>query len=298
MTEAAVSRVSPSFAWLRSPQFDLAFVVGLPALAILTAAIVVWHPALFIPILIIDLWFLGYHHVISTYTQICFDQKSLSERWPLLFIFLPLVAVTTIGIAYFVGIWIIVSIYFYWQWYHYSRQSWGISRAYRGRDKGALYEDGWLDQAIFYAIPVSGILYRSNQDPGTFLGLSLSTVPVPNWVVTTSFAVTAALFGYWAIRRIQAWCIGKLSYIHTLYLLTHFVIFTVGYMLIEDITYGWLAINIWHNAQYILFVWMFNVRRFKGGIDPQAKFLSYISQPQRLGLYLLTCVAITGVFYG
>ena len=67
--------------------------------------------------------------------------------------------------------------------------------------------------------------------------------------------------------------------------------------MIDDITFGWLVINIWHNAQYILFVWLFNTRRFKNGVDPEARFLSYISQPQRLWLYLLVCVAITGVVY-
>ena len=84
----------------------------------------------------------------------------------------------------------------------------------------------------------------------------------------------------------QAWREGRLAAVHTLYMLTHFTIFSVGYLLIEDITYGWLVINIWHNAQYILFVWMFNTRRFKDGIDPEARFLSYISQPGRLWLYL------------
>ena len=80
-------------------------------------------------------------------------------------------------------------------------------------------------------------------------------------------------------------------------MLTHFGIFAVGYLLISDITYGWLVINIWHNAQYILFVWVFNTRRFKAGVDPDAYFLSYISQPGRLWLYLGACVLITGVFY-
>jgi hypothetical protein len=46
-----------------------------------------------------------------------------------------------------------------------------------------------------------------------------------------------------------------------------------------------------------LFVWLFNTRRFKDGIDPQARFLSYISQAQRRWLYLLICVGITGVIY-
>src|SRR4029079_1850003 len=102
---------------------------------------------------------------------------------------------------------------------------------------------------------------------------------------------------YWVFRRVQAWRARRLALVHTLYMSSHFLIFAVGYLLIDNITYGWLVINIWHNAQYILFVWLFNTRRFKNGIDPQARFLSYISQGRRLWLYLLTCVGITGVIY-
>lgn len=285
------------WAWLRNPAFDISFIFGIPAVAIFTGLIIVWQPSLFVPILIFDLWFLGYHHVIATYTRLCFDRKSFAEHWPLMVVFLPAVAIGTLAVAYFVGLWVIVSIYFYWQWFHYTRQSWGISRAYRGKERSALYEDGWLDQAIFYSLPILGILFRSHQDPGLFIGLELKVIPVPAMVVNVAAAVTVALIGLWVLRRLQAWREGRLAAVHTLYMLTHFTIFLVAYLLIDDVTYGWLTINIWHNAQYILFVWMFNTRRFKDGIDPEARFLSYISQPGRLWLYLGTCVLITGAIY-
>jgi hypothetical protein len=297
MTDITVPAVRPNWAWLRNAQFDISFICGIPAVAILTGVTIIWQPRLFIPILFFDLWFLGYHHVIATYTRLCFDRKSFAEHWPLMAVLLPLVAVATLAVAYFVGVWTVVSIYFYWQWFHYTRQSWGISRAYRGKERNALYEDGWLDQAIFYSLPVLGILYRSHQDPGLFIFLELKVIPISSGMVDIAAAATIALLALWAFRRIQAWREGRLAAVHTLYMLTHFAIFITGYLLIEDITYGWLVINIWHNAQYILFVWMFNTRRFKDGIDPDARFLSYISQPGRLRLYLGTCVLITGVIY-
>ena len=297
MTSIAIHADVTRWRWLRSPQFDLTFILGLPLLGIVTGLVVTWRPEWFIPILIVDLWFLGYHHVISTYTRLCFDRKSLDESRLLIFGLLPLVALVTLAVVWVVGVWAIVSVYFYWQWFHYTRQSWGISRMYRGKDREALYEDGWIDQAIFYALPVLGILHRSSQDPGKFLGLDLQVVPTAPWLVAIAGALTAGLLAYWTLRRILAWWIHRLAAAHTLYMVSHFAIFAVGYLLIEDITYGWLAVNIWHNAQYILFVWLFNTRRFKDGIDPQARFLSYISQPHRLWLYLLTCIIITGVFY-
>jgi hypothetical protein len=192
---------------------------------------------------------------------------------------------------------VVVSVYFYWQWWHYTRQSWGIARIYRGKRPDALYEDGWLDKAIFYALPVTGILMRSSQDHATFLDLELRSIPVPEAAVMMATAATAVLLAVWAVRRIEAVRQGRLSPVHTLYMLSHFVIFGVAYCAVRDINFGWLMINIWHNAQYILFVWLFNSKRFRDGIDPDARFLSFISQPGRLWLYLLTCLAITGVIY-
>lgn len=283
--------------WLRSPRFDIVFILGIFCLALVTGAIVLAAPEIFMPVLILDLWFLGYHHVIATYTRLCFDIESFRQRGFLVYGFLPAVAVLTLLVAWQIGLWVIVSIYFYWQWWHYTRQSWGISRAYRGKDREQFYEDGWLDQTIFYALPVVGILYRSYQATPTFIGLDLWYIPTPGWVIQIAAAVAGILLAVWVLRRIMAAIEGRLAVLHTLYMLTHFIIFAVGYIVVPDITFGWLIINIWHNAQYILFVWMYNARRFNHGVDSKARFLSYISQPNRIWLYMLTCVTITGVIY-
>jgi hypothetical protein len=296
MSDVAVPRQA-NWAWLLGARFDLSFILGIPVFAIATGAVILWQPHLFTPILILDLWFLGYHHVIATYTRICFDRKSFAEHRSLLLLLLPAVAIGTLIVVYLFGLWTVVSIYFYWQWFHYTRQSWGISRAYRGKERNALYEDGWLDQAIFYALPVLGILFRSYQDPGLFIGMELRVVPVPAAVVGAAGVATVVLLAIWFWRRLQAARQGRLALVHTLYMATHFTVFGVAYLAIADVTVGWLVINIWHNAQYVLFVWMFNSRRFKDGVDPEARFLSYISQPHRLWLYLTTCILITGVFY-
>lgn len=283
--------------WIRNVQFDSFFIFGLLALSCITGLVIFFEPQLFYPILVIDLWFLGYHHVISTYTRICFDKASFEENKALLTLLLPLVIVGTLGVVWVFGLWVVVTIYFYWQWFHYVRQSWGISRAYRGRDREALYEDGILDQAIFWAIPVCGILWRSAQQSPTFIGMELWSAPVPAPVAEASGYIALFLMVIWIGNRYRATVQGRLAVVHTLYLITHHVIFYLAYIGTNDITLGWLMINIWHNAQYILFVWMYNNKRFADGVDPDAKFLSYISQNGRLWLYMLVCVAITGIIY-
>src|SRR5690242_11292139 len=204
MSDTTVPLAHANWAWLRSPRFDLSFIIGIPALALLTGMVVASQPRLLYPILIFDLWLLGYHHVIATYTRLCFDRKSFSEHWSLLVVLLPAVAIATLAAVYLFGLWTVVSVYFYWQWFHYARQSWGISRAYRGKDRAALYEDGWLDQAIFYALPVLGILFRSHQDPGLFIGMELRVVPVPAAVLDAAAAATAVLLAVWFWRRFEA----------------------------------------------------------------------------------------------
>ncbi len=283
--------------WIRNARFDSVFIFGLLALSCITGLVILWDPSLFYPILVIDLWVLGYHHVISTFTRICFDKESFKEHKFLMVGLLPIVIAATLGVVWIFGLWVVVTIYFYWQWYHYTRQSWGISRAYRGRDRGALYEDGWLGQAIFYAIPVFGILGRSAEQHPTFIGMELWSLPVPHVVADMSGVIALTLLVYWLLNRIRAAAQGRLTVVHTMYMLTHFAIFYLAYIATSDITLGWLMINIWHNAQYILFVWMYNNKRFAGGIDPDAKLLSYISQNGRIWLYMLVCIAITGVIY-
>ena len=297
--DGAAERVQAarSPAWLRDPVFDGAFIFGGILLGLLSGAAILYEPAWFYPILLLDLWVLGYHHVISTFTRLCFDRASYNERRWMIVHLMPAVAAATILLAWLVGIWVIVSVYFYWQWWHYTRQSWGISRAYRRADPGACYEDGWLDRAIFYALPMYGILLRSSQDHAHFLGMELRTLPVPASLANAAGFAMVVLVAVWAARRLVAVIRGRLALAHTLYMLTHFAIFGVGYVWMPDITLGWLMINIWHNYQYILFVWMFNNKRFAKGLDPRARFLSYISQSGRMWLYLLTCIAITGAVY-
>ena len=69
MTMLAQSQTAPPAGWLRDRPFDLTFIVGVAALAVSAGWAVVYWPAWFPMILIANLWLLGYHHVISTYTR-------------------------------------------------------------------------------------------------------------------------------------------------------------------------------------------------------------------------------------
>lgn len=266
-------------------------------IALLSGLVVVAKPALFPIVLLLDIWFLGYHHVVATFTRLSFDRESLRQHRFLVFGLLPIVFVVVFVVAFGIGEWVIASAYLYWQWFHYTRQSWGISEVYR-RKSGSRVEDGiWFSKLSFYLVPTWGILHRSWQDPGEFLWAELRVIPVPELLVNAVGVAALASVLAWLYVRAKAWRAGNLAPAHTLYVLSHYLVFFVGYWLIKDITHGWLVINVWHNAQYILFVWLFNTNRFKGSIDPSAKFLSWLSQPKKFGTYFMICFGISTVIY-
>lgn len=283
--------------WLRSQAFDLQFIVGIAVLALASGFAVAYDPRLFGPILFADLWLLGYHHVIASYTRLGFDAASRREH-RFLILWLPLIVIAAVaGLAAGIGLWTLATIYLYWQWFHYARQSWGVSQVYRRKAGGAADDDPRLAKLVFYAVPVWGILSRSHQDPGSFLGIRLEVIPVPEIAVNVAGAVAALTLLWWLATRLLMWWRGALPLAHTFYMLSHFVIFYVAYVLIPSIDVGWLVVNIWHNAQYIVFVWMFNANRFKDGVDPKARLLSTMSQPRNVWLYALVCLGLSTVIY-
>lgn len=297
MSPAALADPLPA-GWLRSKTFDGIFIAGVTALALAAGAIVVVRPELFPIVLAADLWLLGYHHVIATFTRLAFDRQSLHDHRFLVFVLPLLVIGATFALAVSVGTWVITSLYLYWQWFHYTRQSWGISQVYRAKANGAARQIPRYSKLVFYLVPTWGILHRSWQAPDVFLTSKLRVIPTPGWLVTIVGVAAIVAVGAWIFDSVRAWRRGRLPKAHTAFLASHFVVFVVGYGLIEDITHGWLVLNVWHNAQYVLFVWLFNAARYKDGVDVRARFLSTISQAHRKTLYFVTCLGLTTLFYG
>jgi hypothetical protein len=286
-----------SYGWLRGAPFDLTFVAGVATFAIAVSLLVVRQPRLFPLVLVIDMWLLGFHHVVSTFTRLAFDKESFRAHRFLVLGLPPLVLAGVVGLVFAFGTWILPTIYLYWQWFHYTRQSYGIAQIYRRKSGGVADEPRWLGKAMIYLLPLWGILHRSQQHPATFLRQPIKVLPVPLALVQAAALATMITIAWWLVRQVRAAGEGRLPVAYCLYILSHVVIFTVGYLSIEDISYGWLTINIWHNAQYILLVWMYNNNRFKGGVDPRHRFLSTLSQRNRVVLYFLVCLGISTVFY-
>lgn len=294
---AAAPAAAPAHGWMRSLSFDLLFIGGVTAAALGSTALVIWRPELFPFVLMADIWLLGFQHVVATFTRLAFDVDSFRNH-RFLVIWLPMIVLLgVVGLVTIFGGWILPTLYLYWQWFHYTRQSYGIAQIYRRKSSASREEPALLNHAVLYLLPVWGILERSWQNPKTFVRMPVKMIPIPGLVVQAVALLTVAALGWWLWRQIAMWREGRLPVAYTLYVLSHLVIFAAGYLWVEDMTYGWLTINIWHNAQYILLVWMYNNNRFKRGVDPRHRFLSTLSQPRWAAAYFLVCLGISTTFY-
>lgn len=281
--------------WVRSRDFDLLLLLGPLLLAVGSAAIILAWPRLYHLVLTVDLWVLSYHHVASTFTRLCFDRASFQQYRFLVLGLLPLCIAATYALSASVAGWAVVSLYFYWQAFHYARQSYGIERIFRGAHAGAP-TDARLTQAMLYLLVLWGILHRSSQGATSLLGMDIRMLPVPGLLVQVAgvaFLLTAAA---WGVHQARALLAGAAP-LHPAYVASHVAIFSLGYFGVEGLDEGWLVLNIWHNAQYLLIVWMYNNRRFKDGKSAEHPLLSELSQKQNVLKYVVVCLGLSSIFY-
>lgn len=277
---------------------NLAKLIFLPIFAMSVGAIAYLNPPYRELIVTLNLWLLGYHHVLSTYSRIGFDVKSMKENWFFVFV-LPIIVLVSVYFVYQYGgpIWI-GSIYLYWQWYHYSRQSEGVSKAFGMKSENKAILNQAPHRFLFYIVPILSLLLMSSRGGQTFFGTAFFQLTIlssirPALMALLVFALAVIVYRLYQLHRTK-----QITTYYVIYLLGHYSIYVFSYVLIDDITSGWLAINIWHNAQYIGIVWLFNRNRYKAGTDKSHLLISYLSQPKRVLMYFLFFITLTFIFYG
>jgi hypothetical protein len=247
------------------------------------------------PLLIADLWLLGYHHVIGTFARVSFETDGF-KRYRALFTWVPAAVIVAVAaLALGVGAWTLPTIYLYWQWWHYTRQSYGVAQLYRlktGDPERSLREM----MAVIYLLPITGILFRSLQAPGEFLNVELKTIPVIPEVVTVFALASIVALGVYAFRQLGALREGTFSLPYNAFLATHLIVFGIAYFTLS-INHGWLVVNVWHNSQYLLMVWLFNNKQFKDQVVPERALASKLSSRKHVALFFGATLAVSTVAY-
>ena len=290
MTAAVHAPLPTKQYWLRGPKFDLLF-IGVPlALSLACCAIVFFATPSLILVSQFNVLLLATPHFVATYTRICFDKQSAKKHFFLL-VPLPLLIIAGVaGLVHTVDVWIIASVYLYWQWWHFARQNYGVSRMYLAQARNVYTPHPILDNYALYALPLCCILYRSYQQPNKYIGMDIRTFPIPFSLVCIVGAAAAVLMLMQVVHWRRAYYEGRLPAPYLLYVAAHYFIFFISYLLVENISAGWLVFNLWHNLQYIVFVWLYNNNRYRSGEFASNKILTDMSKDTTSWAYFIVLV--------
>ena len=271
----AVTATAPS-AWLRNERFDYRYIVGITLIAVTVGTLAQSIPGALQVLFIADVTFLGWHHVVTSFTRLA-HHPSARERSLMLYVLPPLViGSVALGIGV-LGTSIIGAIYFYWQTFHYARQVWGVDRIY-ARKAGQLAPDR-LSEVLIYAIAAAAMAHRSLVGVVNFGGQEIHFLPVPRWLAygLDAFAILVAIG--WALRAIRNPEVARVRPIRATFIATYALVFGLGYGLIGDFLTGWVLVNVWHNLQYVMLVRILNEDRFSGPRKDTPGFVARFSQP-------------------
>lgn len=296
MMNAAISARPGVSGWLRNPDYDMALIWGLTALALASGIVIAIAPAALPLILLADNWILGYPHVVATFTRVAPNGASARAHKFIVFVLPVLVVAATAGMAVGVGVTLVATIYFYWQWYHTVRQSWGIAQLYRRKAKGRVLEHPLFAEVLFVLVPLWGLLHRLTKAPDHFLypSLPIAVPAVPVALADGVGIVACTGLALWLLARIREWTRGELPLLHTLFSASHYLIFIVGYIVMDDVAGGWVVTNIWHTGQYLMLVWLFNE---SGNSVAMRGWFRTVTQGNRAGPYFFFCFAVALVVY-
>lgn len=242
------------------PGLDWVFIFGPLAIALSLGAMASMSPAALVAVVLVDIWLFANPHLVATYTRIGGHSAEIRRNWFLIFCLpvMVLAGVLVTALAYEVAG--LFTLYFIAQTYHVARQSFGISRAYRRAESSPLRPDR-LAEGLVYLFPAWGLLARCADMPQTFLSYPIHLPAVSVQVVDMVGVAALACGLWWLQRQCRAALAGKGNWRHDGFVASHLFVSFTAYVWTTDITIGWVVLNIWHNLQYLLFVWVQNIRR-------------------------------------
>ncbi|MDQ0607574.1 hypothetical protein QFZ83_001745 [Variovorax sp. W1I1] len=251
-------------------------------------------------VLYIDIWLFANPHLIATYTRIRQISPSIKTHWILIFAAPVLIAagLTIIALAYEAAG--LLALYFVLQAFHVTRQSYGIARRC---DRRLQVPYQGLPYFLIYIFPIWGYLHRSAQAPDSFLGYPIWLPPVPQELASAIeiVAIVGALI--WSARLWHCRRAEKENSLFNSFLFSHLLISLVSYILINDITLGWLVVNVWHNIQYLVFVYRQqrsdikkrnNTGELTSTATPRKSLIGILKRPT---IFFSGCLVFGAIFY-
>jgi len=199
-------------------------------------------------IFFIDVWLFSHPHAIST-----FFKSATLDKFPLNRLLLILGIITTsLSLAtYFYGSVVLFNIYFYWQWFHYSRQNYGIaiaSHAYKGHTLRR------IEIFFLHFMPALALLVLASKGSLNFLNYYIA---FPDMTVESSMLKNIYFLSFlsWGFFQLISFTRREFSATTFINSLSAFALYYWVYIYSDNFILGWLGMTFYHNIQYLIFNW-------------------------------------------
>jgi hypothetical protein len=246
-------------------------------------------------------------HLVATWSRVYFDKREVKER-PIALLAAPVaififVALTTWKAGY-EGTRLLNSIILYWATWHFVAQNWGILRIYQRKSGEPLNTLALrLERPLLLLFVAWCVLFRIYTGPRVLFGTEVLHVVPPTWLVWGLLVPVIGLFLVYLGARVAArhQPYARAAWVRFAFLFCAFLGFFVPFQMITtDDTSAFAAAACWHGFQYLGMVRFYHRNTWRNGVDPDAKIISWLSQPgyQRGALYMAFLLALAGSVYG
>jgi hypothetical protein len=245
-------------------------------------------------------------HLVSTWTRVYFDRREWRQR-PFSIIVVPLCIATAVTLIAsrlgFTGARILNSTILYWATWHFVAQNWGLLRIYQRKSGEALDSLALrLEKPVLFLTVAFALSHRIHTGPRVLFGTEVFTPPMP---AAVPYALLAPLLllsaGLAALRlRERGAPHARAAWVRLGFLACSALGFIVPFLFIKtDDTSAFAAAACWHGVQYLGIVRHYHRTTWKAGVSPDAKLLSWLSQPgkARAALYVALLLALAGSGY-
>lgn len=295
LRSARVARTAGGI-WLRSPRWDLSFLIL--SAALVPIPLIMFH-GLGISQTAVNLvvaGLIGGPHLYSTFTYTFMEPNYRRRHRRFLLASLALPVIVTV--MSFVDIQVLLTIFFLWASVHVLHQITYINDCYAAKGpvprpaREKLVDYGVVFLCL-YPMATPQILEGSFQLGGTPLY-------VPEWA-TSGLAASAQIYGIaalfalffalWVAKSVRDWRAGRMLLPSVLLIgLTIAIGFTLPLFPNSDVAFQ--GFNVWHSLQYLALVWfLMAIRKERGEIDN--RFVAEMNGPDRPWRFYGLAVALT-----
>ncbi|MDX1918071.1 MAG: hypothetical protein SFT81_02885 [Candidatus Caenarcaniphilales bacterium] len=226
-------------------------------------------------------------HFLSTFVRVLSDPAETERHRFNLFLLPILLFAGLMSWSTLFGtemIWIFGSLYFYWQWWHHARQSFGLGRYYQSQDQILAPQDRLLNDLALWTVALLGIALRSTAAGEQYEGIPIQTIHLPVSSLSYIFSACVIVVLFFLIKRLPSLIFNPSSRPFFIHWLIQSFVFVVFFGLLPA-GLGIIAASLWHCTQYLTYSWRHQQKKHQS-VGFANLPLSKIFQPKAIIFYL------------